>query len=337
MGIIMKFEKVYLLQQCEVLKCGKTIIERASLGKCQACGSFTAWEDTKLNIHVCSEECCSSIWSDELRKDPETLKSQIYATYADQIKYEQECIAKCKGDFSKDIIIIVRDQLNYIKTCISSIQKFTKNYRLLIWDNGSQEETNQYLESLISDVVLVRRSEENLGFIEPNNELSKLVKSDYVILLNSDTIVSEGWDDALIGFMRYHDDIKAIGYLGGILDENGFGCSGNFGRDIDYVAGWCLCFEKEILDRFGLFDERLRFAYCEDSDFCLRLVESGFAIYALHIPLVHHYGNVTAVQVAKERNITETFKVNHEFMRERWKHYLKNERIQVRATHDYYN
>lgn len=232
----------------------------------------------------------------------------------------------------KDILIIVHDQIDFVKPCIDSLYLNTNNFTLYLWDNNSMAPTREYLEELAktnNNVVLVRNSE-NIGFIKPNNELSKLGTSPYIILLNSDTEVSKGWDTALIGWMKNNNNCAIVGYQGGTLDADGKGLGGSVNGKFDYVCGWCLCMKRNIYEKLGLFDEKnLTFAYGEDSDLSLRMKEQGFDIHVLNIKLVKHYGNVTSMEVSKEMDMSVTFLQNHKYIKTRWQHYLKNERVSL--------
>jgi len=57
--------------------------------------------------------------------------------------------------------------------------------------------------------------------------------------------------------------------------------------------------------------------------------EEGKKVYALHAPLVHHFGNKTIDAVSKEKevNVSQSFKLNHQYMKVRWKDYLEKNRI----------
>lgn len=219
----------------------------------------------------------------------------------------------------KDILIVVHNQLEYIKMCIESIRQETQNYHIFVWDNGSDQDMQDWLAEQ-KDVVVVR-SEENLGFIVPNNELIKLGNSPYVILLNSDTMVLKDWDKAMIAHLQQNEDLIQVGYMGGILDEEGKGTQSGFGQEVDYISGWCFCIARETYKGFGLFDqENLEFAYAEDADFSLRLTETGKKILALHVGLVHHFGNKTILKVRHKRDCCKSFERNHSYIRQRWGH-----------------
>ena len=303
-----------------------------ALANCDNCYSFTRWQDVQLYKFVCSEECCAHLWLQRLADDPEANREHSYSRYEDEIREELRIADDhLDDDDSKDIIIVIRDQLEYVKDCIQSVQKHTKNYKLYLWDNGSGSETSEYLESLHAnsmDTVELMRSEDNMGFIQPNNTLADWGNGKYIILLNSDTKVFEGWDSALIGFQKEHN-VAITGYLGGILDENGKGCDSDFGYNIDYVMGWCLCYSRDLYEEHGLFNKQLTFAYCEDADLSLRIREAGMKVYALHAPLAHHFGNKTIDEVSQEGevDVEQSFKLNHQYMQMRWKDYLERNRV----------
>lgn len=216
----------------------------------------------------------------------------------------------------KDIIIVVHDQLECIQNCINSIKRYTKDYTLHIWDNASQAATAEYLKSLECDLI---RSEENLGFIIPNNRMVERCKSPYIILLNSDTIVRQGWDEMMIAWMQTHPDVGAVAYMGGKLNSQMIGDRGALGNDVDYLCGWCLCFPKYIYDEIGLFDEEnLEFAYGEDSDFSLRIKDAGKSLYAMCSDFVLHWGGKTVAVVQHEKNTSQSFLKNHDYLVRRW-------------------
>lgn len=217
----------------------------------------------------------------------------------------------------KDILIVVHNQLEYLKICVESIREHTQNYHIFVWDNGSDRDVQNWLAEQ-EDIVTVRH-EENLGFIVPNNELIKLGSSPYVILLNSDTMVLPDWDKALIAHLQQKDNLAQVGFMGGILDDDGKGKWFQFGTEIDYVAGWCFAISRETYNRFGLFDqENLEFAYGEDADFSMRLQENGKSIMSLHLGLVHHFQNKTILQVRHKRDCRKTFEQNHRFIKQKW-------------------
>lgn len=227
-------------------------------------------------------------------------------------------------NIDKDILIVVHNEFEFVRNCIDSLYKNTKNFNLFIWDNASDKQTKEYLEKIQKKKnVKLYKSEQNVGFVIPNNTMAKDSKSPYLILLNSDTEVRPYWDKVLVGFLEKNKDVGACGFQGGIVNEQGLGVSINFGYDVDYICGYCLCIPRKIYKEFGLFDENIKFAYCEDSDFSFRLREKNKKIYACYsTDLVVHYGNRTSLSVAQKINLKETIENNLIYLQNRWSKYL---------------
>jgi len=239
--------------------------------------------------------------------------------FLDGVKHELLCEEQCV-DIGKDILIVVRNQLDHLQACLDSIYRTTACFHLYIWDNDSDEDVKQYLrEQAQKWEVDVYFHDCNDGFIKPNNRLLEMGSSPYVILLNSDTIVYSGWDRAMIGYLQQHRDVKEVGYLGGRADESGRCAAPVIGGGADYVMGWCACMPRALFENHMLFDEEnLKFAYGEDSDLSFRIREAGYNIHALHVQHVEHVGNATVREVWTERDLSETYLANLEYLRGRW-------------------
>lgn len=237
------------------------------------------------------------------------------ACFGEEIR-EELLAAHTYKPVAKDILIVTHDQLSYLQQCVASIREHTEDYQIYVWDNASGPEAQEWLES--QPDIISTRSETNQGFIIPNNRLIAQGGNPVVILLNDDTVVRAGWDKAMIGFMQAHD-VAQVGYIGGWLDKTGKGKLFGWGGEVDYIPGWCFAIQRKTYEEIGLFDENhLRFAYCEDADFSLRLTETGRRIHALHLDLVIHFENTTIKKVAQNEDCRASFEANHAFMRQRW-------------------
>lgn len=318
------------------------VTKTPKLGQCRWCNSFTKWIDVLFQVNVCSEECNSNMWNHYKNDQIKNGTYENFENHFNKVKEELKLSNNNKKTW-KDIIIVVKDQLEYVKDCIDSIKNTTTNYHLYIWDNASKKETADYLEQLVSSYnpnlhldwsITTVRCEKNVGFIHPNNELAAMSSSPYIVLLNSDTKVFQNWDSTMIAFLEQNPDFAQVGFWGGHLDPDGRGFGGSNGEEIDYVPGWCFCISRETYKQFGLFDDSLKFAYCEDSDFSLRLKQSGKKIYALYTPLVHHYQNKTVKEVEQqgELDLRASFDHNHQQFKKRWKGYLESDRVMVRRA-----
>lgn len=296
------------------------VIKQDVLKECQICGSWTRWVDDSLLIPNCSSECSEAIWRIHLSSNPLFMIDKRYSLYPQEICDEVKF--NVGENFTKDILIVVHNQLDYLKKCIDSIKKHTNNYNLYIWDNASDKETKKYLLELDA---FIHFSDENVGFIISNNELAKLGKSEFVICINSDTEVFDGWDSSLCNFLHHNTDVGQVGCLGGLLESDGTGSYTSFGYDIDYVMGWCFCIRRFDYNEIGLFDAKLNFAYFEDVDLSLTIKSEGYKIYAFYTPLVHHYGGKTMNTI--ELDVMSKIGCNHAFIKENWNRYLSDYRV----------
>lgn len=238
---------------------------------------------------------------------------QFLTLYGDDIK--RELVATSKYERAgKDILIVTHNELPLLQQCVQSIRDHTEDYHIYVWDNGSESDVWEWLNQQAD--ISVTRSENNEGFIIPNNRLATQGKNPFVILLNNDTVVYDGWDRAMIAHCQ--QGFAQVGYVGGWLNEEGKGACFGWGSEVDYIPGWCFTIPRIVYDGFGLFDEKnLTFAYGEDADLSLRLTEAGAKILALHLDWVYHYENVTIKTVQQKLDCKASFEANHAFLRGR--------------------
>ena len=113
------------------------------------------------------------------------------------------------------IIIPVFNNFAYTKGCIESIYKNTEidNFKLIIIDNASVDETPAFLENLKSRYKNFQyiRNEINLGFAKANNLAAKIADTDKVLFLNNDTVVTPNWLTILTGELDADENVKIAG------------------------------------------------------------------------------------------------------------------------------
>ncbi len=190
-------------------------------------------------------------------------------------------------------------------TCLESLCHVTyPNYKLLIVDNGSSNDSIMQLYHAYPDLNLLETGE-NLGFTGANNiGISYAMKhhADYIMLLNNDTVVAPDFIQPLVHLAQSHPHVGAVTpkiyfmhdkqkiwavggevqWWWGPLRSRGQNQidKGQFDESeiIDYATGCCLLMPKKSIERVGLLDDRY-FAYCEDADWCMRAAETGLNIW----------------------------------------------------------
>ena len=227
-----------------------------------------------------------------------------------------------KNKYKYSISIVCFNNIEYTKKCIDSILKYSKDYELLLWNNGSTDGTKEYFIDLIKkyDFIRIVNSDFNEGFSLPQNRQAKNSIGKYFICLNNDIEVCENWLEKLNEpFKDSNIAITGIENTCCSVQDNGIGYKGDL---IEYIEGSCLMIPKLLIDKYGLFDtDTFHFAYCEDVDLSLRLREKGFQIKVVDLN-IKHYRAATAKIVKVD---LEGYKIkNHKALLQRWDYYFKN-------------
>ncbi len=211
------------------------------------------------------------------------------------------------------IVIVNHNGGELLLECIQSIREHTQDYELIVVDNASSDAS---VEKIVTDGrTVVIKNPVNLGFSKGNNMGIRIARGKYVALLSSDTKVTRGWLETLIScFNQDHDvgisspkllrpngTIDSAGHIylfrAGIATDRGQG-ERDVGQYDSAAEMPSCCFagvvvKKEVFDKIGLLDERLRFYY-EDVDFCLRARIAGWRIiYCPSCIVYHHRGGST--------------------------------------------
>src|SRR5262245_14197135 len=100
------------------------------------------------------------------------------------------------------IIIPCCGQLEYTKLCVPSVLRYSRDPAELIFvDIGSLDGTAEYLAGVQAAArmrVEVVRTPTDLGISDACKEALSRARGEYVVLLNNDTVVTEGWLDKMI-------------------------------------------------------------------------------------------------------------------------------------------
>jgi GT2 family glycosyltransferase/tetratricopeptide (TPR) repeat protein len=222
------------------------------------------------------------------------------------------------GDELASILVLCCNQLDCTRLCLESVLAHTRPpFELVLVDNGSTDGTPAYLDELRTRLgpacVVVVRNETNRGFPAGCNQALAEAKGDYLVLLNNDTVVCDGWLDGLVAWALH--DWPAVGLVGavsnyapppqqvepGYADLDGLPAFAArrrraFARralQVDRLTGFCLLIRRQALDKIGGFDERYGLGFFDDDDLCVRAREAGFRLLLALDVYVHHFGSRT--------------------------------------------
>jgi len=212
---------------------------------------------------------------------------------------------------SCDIIVPIYNSLSAVKACLNAVYNCTQSsdYHLYLIDDASEITTHHYLQNQLvkHKNITLHTHNENLGFVKACNTGFSLGTAPYVLLLNSDVIVTPNWLPRLLACIQADKRIAAVNPLTNHAPQIDLpmlpGC--NF-YDMDQAisqnvhcldvvtnVGFCLLLRRSTLMQVGVFDEIYGRGYCEESDLCMRLTTHGFRTVVASNVYVYHQGGAT--------------------------------------------
>lgn len=220
-----------------------------------------------------------------------------------------------------DIIIPVYNAYEYLKRCIDSIEQntdFGSSHVILIDDASTDSRIRLFLESLNCSRFTTVFNQDNQGFSANVNKGIELSGNNDVILLNSDTIVTNKWAEKLhtcaygdpsIGIVTPYTNngticsIPYYPYGGHIIPDNRsideFAAiierhSPANAMKVSVMAGFCAYIKRSVFNDIGLFDkETFARDYGEDDDFSYRARLAGYQIVLCTNVFIYHSGSVS--------------------------------------------
>jgi len=111
------------------------------------------------------------------------------------------------------ISLVVYNGAAYLPYCLDSIFNQKHNQRqIFILDNGSSDNSPAIVKEISSgrsNVVILPPEPANIGFAAGHNKIIKLCRSEFILLLNQDTILEPDYIAALINFMEVNLSVGA--------------------------------------------------------------------------------------------------------------------------------
>lgn len=218
-----------------------------------------------------------------------------------------------------DIIIPIWNQLELTKNCLESIKRFTDSpYRLILIDNGSNPEINDYLVALKSDPslnVILISNRENLGWVKAINQGLQVADAEFVCFQNNDIEVSRGWLKGLIDIALFD---KTIGIVNPAWEKTPRTKKNPNYTELDYCRGFCMLVKKEVINKIGGLDEVFGMGYYDDWDFSLKAISAGYkCVRANNVNVIHHKEKSFSVMFDKEA-WNKLFERNKSIFYKRW-------------------
>lgn len=251
-----------------------------------------------------------------------------------------------------NVVIIILNWNGWQDTieCLESLHKINySNYDVLVIDNDSKDdsverikdyassnyelESFKYINDEYIEIVPVKtgiwdenhqlhrfilmENDKNYGFAQGNNIgiefVLKQIKTDYILLLNNDTVVDEYFLLELVKKAQVNNEIGFLGpktyfynqpniiqaaggadidFQHGESIRVGYGLDDNSpqvneDREVDYIMGSCILVQKNVIEEIGTLDTNY-FTYWEDADWCIRGSVRGYKSMYVHKSKIWH-------------------------------------------------
>ena len=249
-----------------------------------------------------------------------------------------------------DIVIVNYKSTDYLLKCLKSVYDSITDIsvRVFVYDNYSRNGVDRITKTFPN--VNLTKNIFNMGLSKAANKGIRQGTAPYVLLLNPDTIIKDGFFESTLQYIENNPDIGIVGPK--ILNTDG-SLQGSarafpkawmaiFGRNslltkwfpnnrisrksilstgsdgitpmfADWVSGACILTRRKAIDDVGLFDEEF-FMYWEDVDLCKRMWDNGWKVaYFPKASIIHHVGGSSKKRPL--RSIIEFHKSSYKIIR----------------------
>jgi GT2 family glycosyltransferase len=226
-------------------------------------------------------------------------------------------LAKLPEISNLTVVIPIFNAYDYVTRCLDSVLSTINSIDILVIDDASTDpRINPYLLSLEScGKIRLITNQTNKGFVKTVNLAFANSKSNDVVLLNSDTIVFDGWLEGLVKTSISVENVATVTAMSNAATifslpfTEEFVCEPQLteviARDFRSIPifdvrqveiptchGFCVLITRDALNEVGYFDEKtFGLGYGEENDFSMRAINLGFKNLLAPSVVVHHYGS----------------------------------------------
>ena len=260
-----------------------------------------------------------------------------------------------------DIIVPIYNAFEDLEICLKSVYANTDlkaNRLILINDKSPDPRIKEFLDrqlKLPDKNIIVIHNEVNKGFSGNINLGMEQSSENDVLLLNSDTIVTNNWiekivkcaySDIAIGTVTPLSNNATLCSVPEFCQENKLPegmtvdkaaeiverCSFHEYPEISVGHGFCLYIKREVIDTIGNFDaETFEKGYGEENDFCNRAGQAGYIHVMCDDTYIYHSGTKSFVSKEKQQLIDSHEKI----LRQRYPEQMALNDIHVRDNPNY--
>ena len=224
------------------------------------------------------------------------------------------------------IIILSYNTRQLLDDCLEHIYRNTNdlNIEIIVVDNNSSDDSVLMVKEKYPEVRLIE-NKYNVGFAKGNNQGFQLCKGEYVLLLNSDALITPGSIKSLLNlietrpkagivgarlinldgtFQASHtpfptlwQELLILSTLGRKIYHSSFPSKGpeieRGSQIVDYVEGACMLIRRQAYIDTGGLDETF-FMYSEDVEICYKAKEKGWEVWYEPVSAIIHLGGASS-------------------------------------------
>ncbi|HOY42616.1 MAG TPA: glycosyltransferase family 2 protein [Chitinophagales bacterium] len=228
------------------------------------------------------------------------------------------------------VIIVNYKSPQLILSCLETIYNETKiiSFEIIIVDNDSKDDSRQIIQQHYPNVQWIQM-DYNSGFARANNAGIRNAKGEFLLLLNSDTLILENALDKIVSDVRQDNSVAAASVqllyadyspqnagnyfvYGGVnvlltlpvlnYVVKGIGKilklrkpsikASDAVNNVDWISGAFMLVRKSVLNKAGMMDEDF-FLFSEEIEWCSRLKNTGRIAVYTDLKVIHLEGGTT--------------------------------------------
>ncbi len=212
------------------------------------------------------------------------------------------------------VVVLNLNGRPWLPDCLASLRRSTVPVETVLADNGSTDDSADYVRAHFPEVRVIALSQTNLGFAEGYNRALAQVESPWYVLLNNDAALEPDWTERLLQAAAQHPRAAILGGKllfsnvpgrviqsagarftdSGAAFEIGWGQPDNGQYDqpgpVGSIPGAALLIRRQTFWELGGFDAAY-FAYLEDVALCWQAWLAGYEVrYEPAATAVHRFG-----------------------------------------------
>ena len=181
------------------------------------------------------------------------------------------------------IIVVHRDRPEFLNICLQSIAvtSLNNNYEIIVVDNGSGQDSQDFLDDIQSEVKVIR-NDKNEWWAKAANIGARAAdkNSKYLIFLHYDVVIlNPAWIDLLINVSESQDAGMVGVEMGNYYMQN---------QKVDFIQEWCCLVTRECYNECGPFSEELP-QVGGAFIFTMAAQQNGYKPQIIKNPICHHY------------------------------------------------